>query len=230
MKLAEKRINAAGGVLHRPLQFLVVDNQTNPVQAAASARSFDVQEKVLAISGPVSSDNALAIYGYAEQNKVPFVAPSAAFPQLTKPGTHYTFRVEPDSVGWGYAIANFLGARKPGAKLAMMYSDYSFTRSMVAGIKYQAPRANIEVVADIAFPQGSNDATVQVAQVVAQHPDFVLESGVGAIDVTITKQLLELGLRPDQIIITEFLVQSKELRSKKSGENYLSLALSDKTG
>ena len=120
MKLAEKRINAAGGVLHRPLQFLVVDNQTNPVQAAASARSFDVQEKVLAISGPVSSDNALAIYGYAEQNKVPFVAPSAAFPQLTKPGTHYTFRVEPDSVGWGYAIANFLGARKPGAKLAMM--------------------------------------------------------------------------------------------------------------
>ena len=26
MKLAEKRINAAGGVLHRPLQFLVVDN------------------------------------------------------------------------------------------------------------------------------------------------------------------------------------------------------------
>jgi branched-chain amino acid transport system substrate-binding protein len=200
MKLAEKRINAAGGVLHRPLQFLVVDNQTNPVQAAASARSFDVQEKVLAISGPVSSDNALAIYGYAEQNKVPFVAPSAAFPQLTKPGTHYTFRVEPDSVGWGYAIANFLGARKPGAKLAMMYSDYSFTRSMVAGIKYQAPRANIEVVADIAFPQGSNDATVQVAQVVAQHPDFVLESGVGAIDVTITKQLLELGLRPDQII------------------------------
>ena len=37
-------------------------------------------------------------------------------------------------------------------------------------------------------------------------------------------------LRPDQIIVTEFLVQSKELRSKKSGENYLSLALSDKTG
>jgi branched-chain amino acid transport system substrate-binding protein len=200
MKVAEKRINAAGGVLHRPLQFLVVDNQTNPAQAAAAARSFDVQEHVLAISGPVSSDNALAIYGYAEQNKVPFIPPSSGFPQLTKPGTRYTFRLEPDAVGWGYAIVNFLAERKPGARLALMYSDFSFTRALAAGIKYQAQRAKIDVVTDIVFPQGTSDATVQAAQVVAQHPDFVLVGGVGATDITFTNQLLDLGLRPDQII------------------------------
>ena len=67
----------------------------------AAARSLDVQDNVLAMTGPTSSDNALAVYGYAEQNKVPFVVPVAAFPQLTKPGTHYTFRIEPDAVGWG---------------------------------------------------------------------------------------------------------------------------------
>ena len=72
MRFAEKRINAMGGALHRPLQFVVADNQTNPAQAAASARSLDVQEHVLAVSGPTSSDNALAIYGYAEQNKMPY--------------------------------------------------------------------------------------------------------------------------------------------------------------
>lgn len=200
MKFAEKRINADGGVLHRPLQFVVVDNQTNPAQAAASARSLDVQQNVLAISGPTSSDDALAIYGYAEQNKLPFVVPVAAFPQLTKPGTRYTFRVEPDAVGWGYAFANFLAQRKPGARLALMYSDLALTRAIVAGIKYQAPHAKIEVVADVAFPQGSNDATVQVAQVAAQRPDFVLEMGVGAFDITLNNQLLDLGLRADQIL------------------------------
>ncbi len=200
MKFAEKQINAAGGVLNRRLQFVVVDNQTNPAQAAAAARSLDVQQNVLAISGPTSSDIALAIYGYAEQNKLPFVVPVAAFPQLTKPGTHYTFRVEPDAVGWGYAFANFLAQRKPGAKLALMYSDFALTRAIVAGVKFQAPHAKIEIVADIAFPQGSNDATVQVAQVVAQRPDFVLEMGVGAFDVTLNNQLLDLGLRPDQIL------------------------------
>lgn len=200
MKFAEKKINATGGVLGRPLEFVVTDNQTNPAQAAAGARSADVQDHVLALSGPTSSDNALAIYGYAEQNKVPFVVPVAAFPQLTKPGTQYTFRVEPDAVGWGYAIANFVAERKPGAKIAAMYSDFALTRAIMAGLKYEAPHAKVQVVADVAFPQGTNDATVQVAQVMAQKPDFVLAMGVGAFEITLTNQLLDLGFKPDQII------------------------------
>ena len=200
MGVAEKEINASGGVLGRPLQYLVSDNQTNPAQAAASARSFDIQDKVLAISGPTSSDNALAIYGYAEQNKLPFVVPVAAFPQLTKPGTHYTFRVEPDAVGMGYAIAKFVAAQKPGARVAVMYSDYAFLRALVAGLKYQAKDSKIEIVSEVAFPQGSSDATVQAAQVVAEHPDYVLSMGVGSFDITLTNELLDLGIRPQQII------------------------------
>src|SRR5690349_19156986 len=62
MKLAVKKINAAGGVLGRPLEFLTIDNQTNPTQAAAAARRLDTQDNVLALSGSTSSDTALAIY------------------------------------------------------------------------------------------------------------------------------------------------------------------------
>lgn len=200
VKLAEEEINAAGGAIGRPLQFIVVDNQTNPAQAAASARSLDVQDHVLAISGPTSSDNALAIYGYAEQNKLPFVVPVAAFPQLTKPGTHYTFRVESDAIGWGAAIAKFVAEKKPGAKIAIMLSDFAYTRALETGIKYQAPLSKLDVVGDVVFPQGANDATVQVAQVVAAKPDYVIVMGVGAFEITLTNQLIDLGIAPDQII------------------------------
>ena len=44
------------------------------------------------------------------------------------------------------------------------------------------------------------------------------------------KEIYIRDLQPNQIIISDFLVQAKELRVKKSGENYLSLALADKTG
>jgi 3'-5' exoribonuclease len=37
-------------------------------------------------------------------------------------------------------------------------------------------------------------------------------------------------LEPNQVITTNFLVQSKEIRQKKTGEPYLSLILSDRTG
>ncbi len=197
LKLAESQINKPG---KRKIEFLISDDQTNPAQAVAAARSFDVQNKVLAISGPTSSDTALAIYGYAEQNKVPFIVPVAAFPQLTKPGTHYTFRLEPDAAGWGYAIAKFVEKQKPGAKIAMIYSDYALMRAITAGLKYQAPLSKLNIVSDIAFPQGSNDATVQAAQILAAEPDYAVVIGAGGFDNTITNQLLDIGLKPEQLI------------------------------
>ncbi|CAH1652224.1 ABC transporter substrate-binding protein [Chelatococcus asaccharovorans] len=197
LKLAEQQINTSG---KRRIDFVITDNQTNPAQAVAASRSLDVQDKVLALSGPTSSDTGLAQYGYAEQNKVPFIAPVAAFPQLTKPGTRYTFRLEPNAAGWGYAIAKFVEQRKPGAKIALIYSDYALMRAITAGLKYQAPLSKLNIVADIVFPQGANDATVQAAQVLAAQPDYVFVSGAGGFDNTITNQLLDLGIKPEQII------------------------------
>ena len=200
LKFATDEINKAGGALGRPLEFVIQDNQTNPAAAVASARNLDVNDKVVALSGPTSSDTALAMYGYAEQQKLPFLVPVAAFPQLTKPGTRYTFRIEPNAAGWGYSIAKFLEQRKPGARTALMYSDAALMRAIVAGFKYQAPRSKLNIVSDILFPQGSSDATVQSAQVKAANPDYVIVIGAGAFDNVLTNQLLDLGLKPEQII------------------------------
>ena len=77
LKFGEEQINSPG---KRKIEFVITDNQTSPAQSVAASRSLDVQDKVLALSGPTSSDTGLAVYGYAEQNKVPFVVPVAAFP------------------------------------------------------------------------------------------------------------------------------------------------------
>jgi branched-chain amino acid transport system substrate-binding protein len=140
------------------------------------------------------------MYGYAEQNKVPFLVPVAAFPQLTKPGTRYTFRIEPDAAGWGYAIAQFVAKSKPGAKVALLYSDFALMRAISAGLKYSSTKAGIKIEPEIIFPQGSNDATVQAAQVLAAKPDYVVPIGAGGFDNTITNQLLDIGIKPEQII------------------------------
>ena len=197
LKLAEAQLNPPG---KRKIEFVMIDNQTQPAQAVAAARNLDIQSKVLALSGPTSSDTALAIYGYAEQNKLPFLVPVAAFPQLTKPGTRYTFRIEPDAAGWGYAIAKFVEQRKPGAKVALLYSDYALMRAIAAGLKWQAPKSGIKIEPEIVFPQGSNDATVQAAQVRASGADYVVWVGAGGFDVSVTNQLIDIGIKPEQII------------------------------
>lgn len=197
MRFGEAQFNPPG---KRKIEFVIADNQTQPAQAVAAARNLDVQSKVLALSGPTSSDTALAMYGYAEQNKLPFVVPVAAFPQLTKPGTRYTFRIEPNAAGWGYAITQFVAKQKPGAKIALVYSDFALMRAIAAGLKHQAPKSGLKIEPEIIFPQGSNDATVQAAQVRAANPDFVVVVGAGGFDNTLTNQLLDVGIKPEQII------------------------------
>ena len=217
LKLAEAQLNPPG---KRKIEFVTIDNQTQPAQAVAAARNLDVQSKVLALSGPTSSDTALAMYGYAEQNKLPFLVPVAAFPQLTKPGTRYTFRIEPDAAGWGYAIAQFVAKTKPGAKIALLYSDFALMRAISAGLKYQAAKNGLKIEPEIIFPQGSNDATVQAAQVLAAKPDYVVPIGAGAFDNTITNQLLDIGIKTEQIIHPYGITTQVKNWGKRSAGSY----------
>jgi branched-chain amino acid transport system substrate-binding protein len=217
LKLADASINPPG---KRKIEFVIIDNQTQPAQAVAASRNLDVQSKVLALSGPTSSDTALAMYGYAEQNKVPFFVPVAAFPQLTKPGSHYTFRIEPDAAGWGYAMAQFIAKKKPGAKVALVYSDFALMRAIAAGLKYSAAKAGIKIEPEIIFPQGSNDATVQAAQVLAAAPDYVVPIGAGGFDNTLTNQLLDIGIKPEQIIHPFGITTQVKNWGKRSAGSY----------
>jgi branched-chain amino acid transport system substrate-binding protein len=196
-RLAEGEVNAGG----KKIELVVRDNQTNPAQAAAVARALDTQDKVDLLSGPTNADVSLAAYGYAEQAGLPYLVPVASFPQLTKPGTKQTFRMEPDSVGWGYALVKFIKKMKPGATVGIMVNDLAINRAIVAGFEYQAPLDGLQIVDKVIFPQTAADAVVQVAQMKAKHPDFVLVSGAAlAFDATLTSQLLDLGFRPDQLI------------------------------
>jgi branched-chain amino acid transport system substrate-binding protein len=198
-QLAEKEINDAAG--RKKLELVIQDNQTNPSQAVAVARSLDTVEKVDLLSGPTQADVAQAVYGYAEEVKVPYLVPVAAFPQLTNPGTKYTYRNEPDAVGWGYAFIKIIQEIKPNATLGIMVNDFAINRATVAGFKYQAEKEGLKIVGDVLFPQTANDATVQVAQMKSRNPDFILVGGgATAFDSTLTLQLIDVGFRPDQII------------------------------
>ncbi len=194
-KLALDEVNANG----KRIELVVQDNQTNPAQAAAAARLLDAQEKVTLISGATNSDTSLAIYGFAEDNHIPFLVPVAAFPRLTKPGTRETFRMEPDAVGWGYAAAKFLKSLKPDATIGIMSSDFAVNRAILAGLKYQAEKDGLKIVSEFIFPQTASDATVQVAQMKALHPDFVYVAGASAFDATLTHQLIDFGFKPEQL-------------------------------
>ena len=57
--LAIEEINAAGGVLGRPLELVYEDNQTKTGESATAAKKLISRDKVVALIGEVSSGRSL---------------------------------------------------------------------------------------------------------------------------------------------------------------------------
>jgi len=90
--LALEEINAAGGVLGRPLELVYEDNQTKPGESATVVKKLISRDKVVALIGEVSSGRSLEAAPIAQQAKIPMLAPAATNPKVTQTG-NYIFRV-----------------------------------------------------------------------------------------------------------------------------------------
>ena len=73
LDLAAKEINDSHGILGRPLRLIYEDDKTDPVVAERVTRKLIEQDHVLAIVGPITSRNLIAIKATIEQLKVPLL-------------------------------------------------------------------------------------------------------------------------------------------------------------
>src|SRR3984893_17323848 len=73
LDLAVKDINAAGGVLGRPVEVIYADDKTRPASAVTAMRALIESDGVLAGVGPITSRNLNAIAPVAESLKTPLL-------------------------------------------------------------------------------------------------------------------------------------------------------------
>ena len=111
--LAISHINDGGGVLGRPVAFVVADSTADPAVAAAEARRLIEVDGVHAIVGPNTSANALRV---AEEvtgpARIPMVSPSATSPLLTTAEDgDFFFRTALSDVAQGPVLARLVRER-----------------------------------------------------------------------------------------------------------------------
>ena len=73
LDLAAGDINAAGGILGRPVEVIYADDKTRPQAAAEAMRSLVEKDGVLAVVGPITSQNLNALVPLAESSKTPLL-------------------------------------------------------------------------------------------------------------------------------------------------------------
>src|ERR1700716_2042453 len=73
LDLAAKDINAAGGILGRPVEVIYADDKTRPASAASAIHTLIESGGVVAVVGPITSQNLNAIAPVAESLKTPLL-------------------------------------------------------------------------------------------------------------------------------------------------------------
>ena len=61
VKMVEEWVNAAGGINGHPLQIIIEDTKTDPSQAVLAVRKLLEKDKVIAIVGPSTSGESMAV-------------------------------------------------------------------------------------------------------------------------------------------------------------------------
>jgi branched-chain amino acid transport system substrate-binding protein len=137
LTIAADEINAKGGVLGRPIELLVRDDESNPAKGAIAARELVQREKVAALFGGLDTPVSIAIVPFANSSKVPFMGVWAAGTPITRNGAaeNYVFRVSAvdelvDIALVDRAVAKH-GAKKPG----MILINNSWGESNEKGLK-----------------------------------------------------------------------------------------------
>ncbi len=164
-------VDAHGGVNHRKIEDIVLDDQYDPSQTVPQTTKLVEQNHVFAIVGSLGTAPILSTWNYLNKHKVPqvLVATGDAFwgncvhhacQGSTKP---WTLGWQPDYPGEAKLYAHYILKNKPGAKIGVIYQNDAYGKNYLAGLKTGLGSKANQIVDAESYNLGDS------AQVIAGH-------------------------------------------------------------
>ncbi|WP_454749055.1 ABC transporter substrate-binding protein [Ciceribacter selenitireducens] len=193
LKIALEEINAAGGVLGKPVTLVVEDDQTDPTAGLNAAKKVVEVDKVSAIVSTFATSVTLPILSYTTQIGVPIATVSGA-PEVTQIGkdTGLVYRFVYTEGRMGDAMATY--ALKAGYKrayvlkannAAMIDSGSSFAK------RFKADGG--ELLGETTFEPSQSSYRSELTKALADEPELVMIGGYTNDAITLAKALYQLS-------------------------------------
>jgi ABC-type branched-subunit amino acid transport system substrate-binding protein len=131
-----KKINDAGGINGRKINFVSYDDAYSPPKAVEQARKLVESDEVLLVFNPLGTPSNSAIQKYMNSKKVPqlFVATGAT--KWNDPKNFpWTMGWQPSYQSETQIYAKYLLKEKPGAKIAVLYQNDDYGKDYLKGLK-----------------------------------------------------------------------------------------------
>ena len=229
-----ERLNEAGGLLGRPVEWLLLDDESDQAQVAALYERLITQEEVDLLMGPYATPLILSAMGVAE--RAGYVLPQHT--AVLAPLMTY----ECQFPGWsiGPTPNEFIPTQlydalasldNPPETIAFVTNQSGSTDFVTHGrADVEEPNAvdiaaerGLEVVADILYPPGNTDWGAIAAQVRDANPDFVMANGLGVEGLGLLQAMEQLDYRPP-MMFSLFPAPGPLLGAGELAEGHLSVS------
>jgi branched-chain amino acid transport system substrate-binding protein len=197
VRLAAEEINAAGGVLGRPVE-LVIEDSVNPQTASAKAERLIERDKVAMIIGEISSASALAIGQVANRTKTVFINTGANSDALRGASCNpFMFHIEAANSMMVLAVGNYLKSENmiKGKKWYSLTADYAFGHDLFRVAKKFVAENGGEFVGEELVPTDATDFSPYLLKIRQARPDVVASNLAGNQITNFIKQYAEYGLQ-----------------------------------
>jgi branched-chain amino acid transport system substrate-binding protein len=193
LKLAEEDVNAAGGVLGKPVQVIIEDTETRPAPGMDAARKLIDVDKVGVIVGGFSSGVSLPIAKYCQSKGLVFVAGAPTSPLFEEVGD-YVFMTDVLDKFKGKVIAELAVGDSGKKKFGLMFMNNAFGMALREETIKNLKALGAEITTDVVYELNKVDYKAELQRLFAKKPEAIIGTYYAKEGMVTAKQAYEMGL------------------------------------
>jgi branched-chain amino acid transport system substrate-binding protein len=192
-ELWKDQVNARGGLLGRPVAFVIYDDKSDPTTGARLYERLITQDKVDFVLGPYSSPVTLAVSTVTEKYRYPLIAAGASITEICQRGYNYVFQtVAPGETYLDGAID--IAATRGLKRVAVINSDSLYPKAFSKAAVEKVRARGMEVVLHEAYPEKATDLSAVLTKVKSVGAEVLISGTYFNDAVLIVRQMKELGV------------------------------------
>jgi branched-chain amino acid transport system substrate-binding protein len=186
-------INRAGGVKGHPLQLIAYDTQGDTTKAKQLVNKLIKNDKVVAIIGPSTTGDTMAIIDDVEKSGIPLIS-CAAGSKITDPVKKWVFKTAQND---GLAVVKIFEHlnKKNITKVAILTVSDGFGSSGREQLKLHAAKYGIQIVNDDTYGPKDTDMTAQLTKIRGSQAQAIICWGTNPGPAVIAKNVKQLGIK-----------------------------------
>jgi len=185
-------INRTGGIGGRKLQLVIYDTQGDATKAVQVATRLIKEDKVVAIIGPSTTGDTMAVIPLVEKAQIPLISCAAGI-KITDPVKKWVFKTaQNDSL----AIARIYEHLKKRqiSKVAILTVSDSFGSSGREQLNVQAKKFGIQIISDDTYGPKDTDMTAQLTKIRDSKAQALICWGTNPGPAIIARNVKQLGI------------------------------------